>query len=67
MENTKERPEEREPHPSGEEPLLPTYSEDGEDLTLIRLMLSLTPIERLRMGQRYANSARRLQNARRRE
>ncbi|MCX6378095.1 MAG: hypothetical protein NT023_01240 [Armatimonadetes bacterium] len=64
MENTKDRPEEQEPHPSGEEPLLPTYSEDGEDLTLIRLMLSLTPIERLRTVQRRANSIQRLRNAR---
>lgn len=64
MENTKERQEE--PHPSGEEPLLPTYSEDGEDLTLIRLMLSLTPIERLRSVQRRANSIQRLRNARKR-
>jgi len=32
---------------TAEEPLLPTYSEDGVDLTLIRWMLSLTPAERV--------------------
>jgi hypothetical protein len=46
-------------------PLLPTFSEDGIDLTAIRWMLSLSPLERLRTAQNYANSARRLQNARR--
>ena len=45
---------------------LPTYSDDGVDLTLIRWMLSLPPIERLRTAQRYANSAQRLRNAPRR-
>ena len=45
---------------------LPTHSEDGVDLTLIRWMLALSPLERLRTAQPYANSARRLQNARRR-
>ena len=35
----------------------PTHSEDGVDLTLIRWMLSLSPLERLRTAQRYANSA----------
>jgi hypothetical protein len=45
---------------------LPTYSEDGVDLTLIRWMLSLSPVERLRAAQRYANSAQRLRNALRR-
>ncbi len=41
------------------------YSEDGEDLTLIRWMLSLTPEERLRNMQDCANSieAIREQNA----
>ena len=42
------------------EPLLPTYSEDGVDLTLIRWMLSFTPAERLRIGQSYAESTYRL-------
>ncbi len=45
---------------------LPTYSDDGVDLTLIRWMLSLSPIERLRTAQRYANSVRKLRNAPRR-
>ena len=42
---------------------LPAYSEDGVDLTLIRWMLSLTPLERLRTMQQYAASTYRLQNA----
>ena len=33
------------------------------DITLIRWMLSLSPLERLRIGQQYAASAWRLQNA----
>ncbi len=45
---------------------LPTYSDDGVDLTLIRWMLSLSPIERLRTAQRYASSVQRLRNAPRR-
>lgn len=45
---------------------LPTCSEDGVDLTLIRWMLSLSPLERLRIAQRYASAARRLRNAPRR-
>lgn len=45
---------------------LPTYSDDGVDLTLIRWMLSLSPLERLRTAQRYANAAQRLRNAPRR-
>jgi len=32
---------------AGPTPELPTHSEDGVDLTLIRWMLSLTPSERL--------------------
>jgi len=44
----------------------PTHSDDGIDLTLIRWMLSLTPLERLRTAQRYARSAQRLRNAPRR-
>ena len=52
--------------PAQEAPPLPTHSEDGIDLTLIRWMLSLTPLERLRAAQRYANSAQRLRNAPRR-
>jgi hypothetical protein len=41
----------------------PAYSADGVDLTLIRWMLSLTPLERLRTMQQYAASTYRLQNA----
>jgi hypothetical protein len=41
----------------------PPYSEDGVDLTLIRWMLSLTPIERLRVGQSAAAAAMRLKDA----
>ncbi len=48
------------------EDILPTYSADGVDLTLIRWMLSLSPIERLRTAQRYASSVQRLRNAPRR-
>ena len=55
----------KEEHPSGEEPELPTYAEDGTDLSLIRWMLTLTPLERLRMAQNNANSIARLQNAKR--
>jgi len=33
-----------------EEPALPSFSEDGVDLTLMRWMLSLSPAERLRVG-----------------
>ena len=47
-------------------PVLPTHSEDGVDLTLIRWMLSLTPLERLQTAQNYANSVMRLRNAKRR-
>jgi hypothetical protein len=35
---------------------LPERSEDGVDLTLIRWMLSLTPAERLRAAEDFANS-----------
>ena len=42
---------------------LPTHSEDGTDLTLIRWMLSLTPLERLRTAQQYARSVQRLRDA----
>ncbi len=38
----------------------PERSKDGVDLTLIRWMLSLTPVERLRAGQNFANSVLRL-------
>ena len=48
---------------NSEEKRLPTYSEDGVDLTLIRWMLSFTPLERLRIMQQYAASTYRIQNA----
>lgn len=37
--------------------------EEEVDVTLIRWMLSLSPLERLRTAQRYARSAQRLRNA----
>jgi hypothetical protein len=37
-----------------------THSEDGVDLTLIRWMLSLTPLERLRVLERHLASVQRL-------
>ena len=36
------------------------YSEDGVDLTLIRWMLSLTPVERLKVLERHLASVQRL-------
>ncbi|MGH9447685.1 MAG: hypothetical protein ACRD3O_18440 [Terriglobia bacterium] len=39
---------------------LPTHSEDGVDLTLIRWMLAMTPAERLRTLQRTVQSILRL-------
>lgn len=64
-ERTEDEPENRPCHHNpgaadAEEPALPTYSEDGVDLTLIRWMLSLTPAERLRVGQAGAEPAHRL-------
>jgi hypothetical protein len=41
---------------------LPTHSEDGVDLTLIRWMLSLTPLERLLALQRSVESIQRLRD-----
>jgi len=38
----------------------PAYSPDGVDLTMIRLMLSLTPAERLRVLRRFVNSVRKI-------
>ncbi|MEW6359110.1 MAG: hypothetical protein AB1696_22440 [Planctomycetota bacterium] len=35
---------------------LPTHSEDGVDLTLIRWMLSLTPAERIQAAQYYTRA-----------
>ena len=39
-----------------------TYSEDGVDLTLIRWMLSLTPLERLQVLQQSVQSLLRLRD-----
>lgn len=39
------------------------FAEDGTDLSLIRWMLSLTPEQRLRTLQNYANSVMRLRRA----
>jgi hypothetical protein len=52
------------PTPAPPQETLPTHSEDGVDLTLIRWMLSLTPLERLRYLQRTVGSILRLRNAR---
>jgi hypothetical protein len=38
------------------EPPLPEYSEDGVDLSLIRWMLSMSPLERLEFLERHVNS-----------
>jgi len=40
----------------------PAYSEDGVDLTLIRWMLSLTPMERLRTPQNTVRSLLKLRD-----
>lgn len=37
--------------------------EDGVDITLIRWMLTLTPLERLRTAQNHAHSVMRVRNA----
>ena len=42
---------------------LPLYNEDGVDLTLIREMLDLDPIERIRRLESYAASAQELRDA----
>ncbi len=41
---------------------LPVLSRDGVDLTLIRWMLSLTPLERLQVLQRHLEAIRRLRD-----
>ncbi len=43
-----------------ETPVEPTHSSDGVDLTLIRWMLSLSPMERLEVLQAGAGSLERL-------
>ncbi len=40
-----------------------THSKDGVDLSLIRWMLSLSPIERLHVLQRYIQSVEQLRDA----
>jgi tripartite-type tricarboxylate transporter receptor subunit TctC len=47
----------------GVTPDLPTHSEDGVDLTLIRWMLSMTPAERLQTLQQTVESILRLRCA----
>ena len=44
----------------------PAYSADGVDLTLIRWMLSLSPMERLLHLQKQINMLNRIRNARKR-
>jgi hypothetical protein len=46
------------------EPILPAYSEDGVDLTLIRWMLSLTPLQRLQVLQNTVRSILRVRRGR---
>ena len=41
---------------SSPEATLPTYSPDGVDLTLIRWMLTLTPLQRLQVLQHFVRS-----------
>jgi hypothetical protein len=43
--------------------VLPTHSDDGVDLTLIRWMLSLTPAERLQVLQDHVNCILSIQQA----
>lgn len=45
---------------AGPEPDLPTHSEDGVDLTLIRWLLSLTPSERLASLEGWVDGIREL-------
>lgn len=51
------------PDPESRDTLRPAFSEEGVDLTLIRWMLGLSPLERLRAIQSYAASAYRLRHA----
>jgi len=48
------------PSPEMDAGYLPDYSDDGVDLSLIRWMLSLTPEERLRFAEQFANSVLRI-------
>jgi hypothetical protein len=56
--------QEADPKESPREPELPTHSEDGVDLTLIRWMLSLTPLERLHVLQDNVRSLMKLRGDR---
>ncbi len=44
------------------DPNRPAYSEDGVDLTLIRWMLSLTPLERLRKLEAFISDVERIES-----
>ena len=57
------QPEEVDPAAVPGEADLPTHSEDGVDLTLIRWMLSLTPAERLQVLQQTVQSIMRIRDA----
>lgn len=56
--------ERRSPLEEAKEPLEPDVSPDGVDLSLIRWMLSLTPLERLEALQDFADGALALRNGR---
>lgn len=56
--------EDRSQQPAGEQP---AFSEDGVDLTLIRWMLSLTPLERLKALESNIRALNRLRDATRRD
>jgi hypothetical protein len=62
---SEDRPENDVPRPP--DPELPAYSEDGVDLTLIRWMLSLSPLQRLQVLQQTVQSIQKLRNARPRD
>lgn len=69
MEHTTAIPMDEDPDEKEEiatDPTQEVSEEDEVDITLIRWMLSLSPLERLRTAQRYARSAQRLRNAPRR-
>jgi hypothetical protein len=60
---SRESSEADEPAPAGPPAELPTHSDDGVDLTLIRWMLSLTPAERLQVLQDNVNAILKIRNA----
>ena len=47
-------------NPPAKRPAAEVRDENGADVTLLRWMLSLTPSERLRAGQQFANAITRL-------